>query len=920
MIRTVSCVSVLSLCLVALTTSVQGERADELQHEEQRPLEALLQQVLGKGAQLEVDSAEAELRSVYRTLPKPEHGMLGPEALRYAVAHHMRGRHFMFFEGLEAHDLWATPVLSPWDVRILERAPAPILQALNEHNFTAWGVSLREMALYATVLKRFALQRVMEVLEATFHILQHKSTLKLSSRKVQKTFTVFIGLLSTLKIDETLSGRELAAHIREKWPRLLTRLESNPSLNTRALMEEEMGRISFEDRGISLNPFRSTLPWERVWSISERLVTRFGSWQSKECTGMKHTLGNLDKESWGRVPLGKFYQAEGTGALSAVFTESLDFLRSVSAIDDSVPDSPKVIVANYVYSIANSKNLLGDVGYTCRNDCIDVIDALQQNFSAASAVPEVILELVAGIVPPSSLTQEPLGPVPAKLREKLYRMAEQQGGECILHSRLFMQWLHYAFPLDCPYPQPYWRKTRKERLAFLNSAYSATEPDKLYHISKANAAWHMNSPWLSQWSDEEVSVLQVEREDLRIDTPAAESDRTLQLLLFAVIASLVFSTVRRGSQILRQYKDAKADKMVEELISSDTAAKELPMRKRSSSGASKAGKGGAGNKQTVCAASKSRQASVVHVQDATSEVTCLPSQEDRAGQKEEVRDDAKQGMPIKVSLPSDPQNADDSLHVSQVSLVQNAADSTLSGLQAGSEDSADVSPASEPQDAILKGLPDSKMQGSKENQLEAVLTQQPRTCTADAEDDSPEETPAAGCTPFEKPFAELQPEEQAQVLVQLPSENESNKDFGGSSTSTGASQESGDDATDSLFGVAASTQESFTTRVQEITEKLPGLNLMLEIAPELTSEKPPPGLSYMAETTPEVTEIAQTMMHVPMSFRPPPGLPPPESGNSGPEIPLLYSSTCMEIGNERIEELLACWDAAEAEAEAEAEF
>jgi hypothetical protein len=390
---------------------------------------------------------------------------------------------------------------------------------------------------------------------------------------------------------------------------------------------------------------------------------------------MKHTLGDLDKENHGRVPLGRFYQTDSAGALSGVFTESLDFLRSISAIDDSVPDSPKVIVANYVYSIANSKNLLGEIGFTCRNDCFDVIAHLERNFSSPSAAPEVILELVAGIVPPSSLTQEPLGPVPAKLREKLYSMADRQGGGCILHSRLFMQWLHYAFPLDCPYPQPSWRKTRKERTAFLNHAYVATEEDKLYHVSKANGAWHMNSPWLSQWSDEEVSVLHEERpsaqEDARTETPV-ESDRTLQLLLFAVIAALVFSTVRRGSQILRRYRAAKADKLVEELISSDTGAKELPMRKRSSSGVS----------SSKSAKARSR----------------LPS----ADQKKDVREDVKQDLP-RAEPASDSQNADDPQEVSPVSLIQNVAvqDSAVcikfSG-EAGSEASADESVVSEPQE------------------------------------------------------------------------------------------------------------------------------------------------------------------------------------------------------------------------------
>eukprot|EP00930_Biecheleria_cincta_P001578 TRINITY_DN102712_c0_g1_i1.p1 TRINITY_DN102712_c0_g1~~TRINITY_DN102712_c0_g1_i1.p1 ORF type:complete len:894 (+),score=143.97 TRINITY_DN102712_c0_g1_i1:113-2794(+) len=892
MIRKLSCFSVVTLCLVALTTPVLGGRADEHRHEEQRPLEALLQQVLGQGAQLEVDSMEADLQTAYRTLPKLEQDTVGPDALRYIIACHLRSKYYMFFEGLEAHELWATPSQSPFDVRILERAPASIVQALHEHNFTAGGVSLREVALYATLLRRFALHRIMDVFEATFHLQQHKSTWKLSSRKVQKTLYVFLGLLNTLKTDKSLSGTELAVHVQEKFPRLLGRLVSAPTPSIRQLVDEELGRLNLEGSGINLNPFRSTVSWEHVWSIAERLVTRFGSWQNTECHAMKHTLGDLDEEHHGRVPLGKFYKTESAGDLNGVFTESLDFLRSISAIDDSVPDSPKVIVANYVYSIANSKNLLGEIGFTCKNECFDVIAHLERNFSAPSATPEVILELVAGIVPPSSLTQEPLGPVPAKLVEKLYSMADRQGGACKLHSRLFMQWLHYAFPLDCPYPQPFWRKKRKERDAFLNHAYVATEEDKAYHVSKANGAWHMNSPWLSQWSDEEVSVLHVERppvqEDSRAETPV-ESDRTLQLLLFAVIASLLFSTVRRGSQILRQYRVAKADKLVEELISSDTAAKELPMRKRISSGAA----------SSKCAKVKSRLSS--------------------ADQKKEVKEDTKQDLPRTTPASHSP-NADGPQHVSPVSPVQNAADNSKFPGEAASEASDDESVASGPQE-------DSGAQDSLEfDSYEAS----PQRHAALAED------PAHGhVSTSEKPLAEVQLEEQAQDAVLLPSESESNKDFGCSSTSAAASQESGDDATDSPSGVTVGLQESLFVGVQQTIERPPGLENVSEWPPELTDQEPP-GLGFVAEKAPELMKLGQ-VMPVSFGFRPPPGLPPPEPGAQFPNFPLLYGASYVEDGNQRshlddsniipqsptrqrMEGVLACWDAAEAQADLSVKF
>merc|ERR1719364_209374 len=42
--------------------------------------------------------------------------------------------------------------------------------------------------------------------------------------------------------------------------------------------------------------------------------------------------------------------------------------------------------------------------------------------------------------------------VTAYLRTRLEEVAAVHGGRIPLHGRLFAQWIHYAFPHDCPYP------------------------------------------------------------------------------------------------------------------------------------------------------------------------------------------------------------------------------------------------------------------------------------------------------------------------------------------------------------------------------------------------------------------------------------------------------------------------------------
>merc|ERR1719310_788642 len=42
--------------------------------------------------------------------------------------------------------------------------------------------------------------------------------------------------------------------------------------------------------------------------------------------------------------------------------------------------------------------------------------------------------------------------ISARARDRLDEVAAHHDGKLPLHGRLFAQWLHYAFPQDCPYP------------------------------------------------------------------------------------------------------------------------------------------------------------------------------------------------------------------------------------------------------------------------------------------------------------------------------------------------------------------------------------------------------------------------------------------------------------------------------------
>lgn len=60
-----------------------------------------------------------------------------------------------------------------------------------------------------------------------------------------------------------------------------------------------------------------------------------------------------------------------------------------------------------------------------------------------------LLRLVGNM---SSATVDGPRDFPRAMAERLQQIADQNGGEVPLHGRLFSEWLHFAFPNECPYP------------------------------------------------------------------------------------------------------------------------------------------------------------------------------------------------------------------------------------------------------------------------------------------------------------------------------------------------------------------------------------------------------------------------------------------------------------------------------------
>jgi len=278
--------------------------------------------------------------------------------------------------------------------------------------------------------------------------------------------------------------------------------------------------------------------------VAERFSEKFGSFQHHECETMKASLVKLEeKEGTGRVRLSDFYKPALNGHWQ--FQETMPFLRQLGALDESDPDRPRVIIANYIVSPANCMAASSFYSVCCMDECEGLLGQLEQQFAAPEATPDQIAKRVSML--PSSSVAVPRT-LSSALLSRLGEIAAEHGGSVPLHGRLFAQWMHHAFPRECPYPhasgivnpQTQWE------LEAMGDESQATNEQMLVHVEKAE------SLKANMTDDEEILELpwSLEEELLVVRQPQVQHAGSSTLLanvrnvvLFMAIASIAYGLV-----------------------------------------------------------------------------------------------------------------------------------------------------------------------------------------------------------------------------------------------------------------------------------------------------------------------------------------------------------------------------------------
>lgn len=375
---------------------------------------------------------EDVLRPMLASLPKNEHGNLERPAVRYVLHRLFVQRHGMFLKGLEPDgEAWNASSTSA----ILESQVPAYVQGLLEERVGGRGLGMHEVAVLAATLEHLIHDEALDRLKSAYASLGLSAEGALTEAQVLDAIDVYMVFFVGGRNHSIMTRQEVdreRASIHETYP-------SWPATQAfaRQVRQEVVTNTATSD----------ALTFESTSRVVEEIGERYGRWQDGECRDLKAALVKLGDQGVGRVLLKDFY----SGALggSWQFSESVDYLRELGALDESNPERVSVIVPNYINAPTNCLATSSVYSVCCIDECEAILGHLEREVSAPDASPTRIINLVSQL--PSASIEAPRT-LSSSLVTRLDDVARHHGGRVPLHGRLFAQWLHHAYPRECPYP------------------------------------------------------------------------------------------------------------------------------------------------------------------------------------------------------------------------------------------------------------------------------------------------------------------------------------------------------------------------------------------------------------------------------------------------------------------------------------
>jgi len=420
----------------------------------------------------------------------------------------------------------------------------------------ARGIDLAHLAEMAAGMKDLVHKEVVERMTTLYdmHELPYKSDIdKHMAYSVMETF--YISIIFGWK----RKSKSLKQTMARKAMFYTAYRNSGPAIQW---FNESFGTIEEEEDVVS---FASML------AKGQKLVELLKGFAQRDCSDISQNMAHIPNGgSNGRLRLSAFYLAGRSSHFD--FKEKEEYLRDQGQLDETDVAHPAVIIPNYVLSRSNCMMQISSIFDLCcsAEECEGLTEQVEAAVGKALATPSG----VAAVFRTLSTSATPARELPATLQNRLQEIADINEGSIPLHGRLFNQWMHHAFPLECPFPHA--RGTiipmNREDWELLQGSSEATEVDISKRIkddtcsvdSNGNvgcgAAASVNIPWSRQ---EEVLSLHDSSRDTNGSKGSKISMPTLVLCLSGALLAVLMKYFNKLRHMLRFHhkRAAKLEKI-----------------------------------------------------------------------------------------------------------------------------------------------------------------------------------------------------------------------------------------------------------------------------------------------------------------------------------------------------------------------
>jgi len=490
---------------------------------------------------------ESALRPMFLSLPKNEHGNLAHSTVRYALHRIFVQRHGWFVKGLDnAGQSWNESS----HANIMKDQAADFVQSVFEHRLGDKGLGLHETAVLGATLEHLIHDESVDRLQKAYEVKSFNASETLTFEQASDLTYTYMKLFI---LGEEIGRSTSDSRMNQIYPGWQD--------------TKNFAKDILKDTGNEHKRLKDGYDLSTVTQAVEEIGEQYGRFQDGECKALKTDLIKLGDRGIGRVPLSEFYRPALEGK-SWQFMESVDYLRSLGSLDETDPSLPSVIVPNYVGSQSNCVVSTSYYAVCCMDECEGLTGQLEKEFETPDAAPKDIASFVAGL---SSSTITGPRELSAPLVRKLEDIADGHHGTVPLHGRLFAQWMHHAFPRECPFPHVAGSTNPQAASDWIEEVGTARASKvEMEKFAASFAAAGLSSPHeeeeLTHWTHEEELVAPRSVPFAARSESASSLSGLLRNVMF--LAALVavgvgaVSTTGKASSSLYGGCDGKAGKMV----------------------------------------------------------------------------------------------------------------------------------------------------------------------------------------------------------------------------------------------------------------------------------------------------------------------------------------------------------------------